>query len=103
LVAGFRSAEGIKFDLVGRVDSVKGGGIRNTFEIVPDAPVSSADFIFGGGNKSLLVNSTNVCKGSHKVKVELTAHNGKRVHYRTPLKPTGCKKKPKHQLHTRRH
>jgi hypothetical protein len=92
LVAAFRSAEGIKFELVGRVDSVKGGGIRNTFEIVPDAPVTSADFIFFGAKKGLLVNSTNLCKGTHKVKVELTGHNGKVSDYRTPLKAK-CGKK----------
>jgi hypothetical protein len=86
LVAAFKSAEGIRFDLVGRVDSVKGGGIRNAFEIVPDAPIASADFTFFGRKKGLLVNSTNVCKGKHRVKVELTAHNGRRLTYRTPLK-----------------
>jgi hypothetical protein len=94
LVAAFKSAEGIKFELVGRVDSVKGGGIRNTFEIVPDAPVTSADFIFGGGKKSLLVNSTDACKGKHKVTVELDGQNGKVSDYRMPLRAK-CGKKGK--------
>jgi hypothetical protein len=92
LVAAFRSAEGIHFDLVGRVDSVRGGGIRNAFEIVPDAPVTSADFTFFGAKKGLLVNSTNLCRGSHRVLVELKGHNGKRATYRTPLR-AGCGKK----------
>jgi hypothetical protein len=63
--------------LVGRIDSVKGGGIRNTFEAVPDAPVTSATFSFQGAGKGLLVNSTNLCKGTHRAEVNLTGHNGK--------------------------
>jgi hypothetical protein len=75
----------IDITLVGRIDSVK-GQIRNTFEFVPDAPVTSADFAFGGGKKSLLVNSTNLCAGKHTVLVDLKGHNGKASRYRTPLK-----------------
>lgn len=90
LVAALHHAE-IDIALVGRIDSVK-GRIRNTFEFVPDAPVTSADFVFGAGRKSLLVNSTDICKGKHTVKVELKGHNGKASNYKTPLKPTGCKK-----------
>jgi hypothetical protein len=92
LVAALHHAE-INIALVGRIDSVK-GQIRNTFEFVPDAPVTSADFVFGAGKKSLLVNSTNICKGKHLVKVELKGHNGKQSNYRTALKAT-CKKHPR--------
>ena len=41
--------------LDGRVDSVS-GGIRNTFEVVPDAPVSTFTLTMRGGSKGLLVN-----------------------------------------------
>ena len=100
LVAALHHEE-INVVLVGRVDSVKGGGIRNTFEFVPDAPVTSADFVFDGAAKGLLQNSTNLCKGTHKVKVLLKAHSGKRVSYKTPLRPTGCRsgKKAKPNRH----
>ena len=94
----------IDISLVGKIDSGKNGGIRNTFEFVPDAPVSSADFTFFGGKKSLLSNSRNLCRSTNKVKVFLKAHSGKRVTYGTPLKPLGCKKhrkKPKHSRHAR--
>jgi hypothetical protein len=102
LVAALHHAE-INVALVGRVDSVKGGGIRNTFEFVPDAPVTSADFTFFGAAKGLLQNSTNLCKGTHKAKVLLKAHSGKRLEYKAPLKPTGCKKsKRKHKRHAQR-
>jgi hypothetical protein len=88
--------------LVGRIDSGDNGGIRNTFEFVPDAPVTSADFTFFGGKKSLLSNSRNLCAGTNKVKVLLKAHSGKRSEYKTPLKPTGCKKKAKKTKQRRR-
>jgi hypothetical protein len=101
LVAAFKSAEGIKFELVGRVDSVKGGGIRNTFEVVPDTPVTSADFTFFGAKKGLLVNSISVCKGKHRVTVELDGHNGKTHDYRTPLKAKCGKRGKKNKRHAR--
>jgi hypothetical protein len=78
--------------LVGFIDSGKNGGIRNTFAFVPDAPVTSADFTFFGGKKSLLSNSRNLCRSVNKVGVELKAHSGKELSYKTPLKPMGCKK-----------
>src|SRR5262249_1133763 len=56
LVAALHSPTGIDFDLVGKIDSVKGGGIRNTFEAAPDAPVSSFTLTMQGGKKGLLVN-----------------------------------------------
>lgn len=68
---------------------------------VPDAPVTSADFTFGGGKTSLLQNSTNICTGRPKVKVNLVGHNGKRARYLTPLR-AGCKhKKRRHKRHFR--
>jgi hypothetical protein len=91
LVAALHSGR-INVALVGRIDSVKGGGIRNTFDFVPDAPVTSADFLFGGGSRSLLVNSTNLCRGKHLVKVELDGHNGKISDYKTPLKAKCAKR-----------
>jgi hypothetical protein len=76
LVVALHNRE-VDFDLVGRVDSVKGGGIRNTFETSPDAPVSSFDLEMEGGKKGLFVNSTNLCKGVHRAKADFTGQNGK--------------------------
>ncbi|HYG96769.1 MAG TPA: hypothetical protein VD741_06630, partial [Solirubrobacterales bacterium] len=67
----------IHIDLVGRIDSVR-GGIRTTFERVPDAPVSRFVLQMKGGKKSLLVNSTNLCRGKHRAAVKMTGQNGKR-------------------------
>jgi hypothetical protein len=82
----------IDVTLVGFIDQGKNGGIRNTFAFIPDAPVTSADFTFFGGKKSLLSNSRNLCRSVNRVGVELKAHSGKQVSYKTPLKPMGCKK-----------
>ena len=74
MVAAFRGGR-IDANLVGRVDSVN-GGIRTTFEFVPDVPVISASFTFFGGKKGLLVNSRDICKGKPKATAKFTAQNG---------------------------
>jgi hypothetical protein len=101
LVAALHHRE-IDVSLVGRVDSVKGGGIRNTFEFVPDAPVTSADFVFDGAAKGLLENSTNICKGKHLATVKLKGHNGKVSNYKAPLKAKCGKKGSTRKRHQRR-
>ncbi len=66
----------IDVDLVGRIDSVK-GGIRSSFETIPDAPVSKFVLSMQGGKKGLLVNSTNLCHKPNRAGVEMDAQNGK--------------------------
>jgi hypothetical protein len=68
----------IEVNLAGRVDSVN-GGIRNTFEVVPDTPVSSAVFSFDGGKKGLLENSTDLCARPHRATAKFTGQNGRRL------------------------
>jgi hypothetical protein len=75
--------------LVGRVDSVR-GGIRTSFEAVPDAPVSSFTLSLPAGKKSLLVNSTDICKGKHRATATFTAQNGKVLQLRPRLN-AGCR------------
>jgi hypothetical protein len=85
----------IDIDLVGRIDSVN-GRIRTTFETVPDAPVSRFVLAMQGGDKSLLVNSTNICRGVHRVKVEIDGQNGKTADQGPKLKAScgkGAKQK----------
>ncbi|HET8954513.1 MAG TPA: hypothetical protein VFN18_02515 [Solirubrobacterales bacterium] len=80
----------IDFNAVGRIDSVN-GGIRNTFDFVPDAPISKVVVDFQGGKKGLLQNSTNLCVGKHRAKTKYTAHSGKEYKAKVALKATGCK------------
>jgi len=93
LVAALHSGE-IDIDLDGRIDSAKGGRIRTNFESVPDAPVTKFTLEMFGGKKSLLVNSTNICKGDHKAISEFTGQNGK-VSDSGPAVKAQCGKKGK--------
>ncbi len=77
LVAALHSGK-IDFNLVGRIDSVKGGRIRNTFELVPDAPVTKFTLEMQGAKKGLLVNSTDLCKSTNRAISDFRGQNGKR-------------------------
>jgi len=80
----------IHIDLVGYIDSnAKTGGIRTTFASVPDAPVSKFVLKMPGGKKSLLENSTNICRGKHRAIVKMDGQNG-RVHNSSPLVQAKC-------------
>ena len=80
----------IDVDLVGRIDSFK-GGIRTTFDAVPDAPVSKFVLTMQGGKKGLLENSKNLCASVNKADVAFTAQNGKTSNS-TPVLTNSCKK-----------
>ena len=80
LVAVLRGpdAQPIEVDLAGRIDSVD-GGIRNTFEVVPDAPVSKFVLTMKGAGKGLLANSENLCAQTSRATARFVAQNGKRL------------------------
>jgi hypothetical protein len=65
LVATLHNAQ-VDIALAGRIDSVQGGRIRNSFEAVPDAPVTKFVLEMQGGKKGLLVNSTDLCKRTNR-------------------------------------
>ena len=79
-------------DLDGRIDSVK-GGIRTSFETIPDAPITRFVLAMKGGKKGLLENSRNLCAaGTGKATVEIDGQNGKTADQRPALN-AGCGKK----------
>jgi hypothetical protein len=80
-------------ELAGRIDSVN-GGIRNSFEVVPDAPVTKFVLKMKGGAKSLLVNSRNLCKSVSRANVKMVGQNGM-THNETPVVTNSCSKKAK--------
>jgi hypothetical protein len=83
----------IRVLLKGKVDSGPNGGIRNTFEAVPDAPVEKFELNLKGGPKySLLVNSENLCKRPQRAITRFTAQNGK-VLQTKPVIANDCGKK----------
>ena len=90
----------IEIELVGRTDSVN-DSLRNTFDVVPDAPVSSFTLNLKGGNKALLVASTNLCRSSERPTVKLAAQNGRKLTLKPQLK-TSCKAKTKRKSFKKR-
>jgi len=87
----------IDIDLVGRIDSVH-GGIRNTFAVVPDAPVSKFVLTMQGGKKGLLQNSRNLCRHTYRADVSFDAQNGLTRDPRPKLgNSCGGKARKKHQ------
>jgi len=64
LVAALRGQ--VNINLVGRIDSVH-GGIRTTYDAVPDVPVSAFVLTIRGGKRGLLTNSRDQCaRKSHR-------------------------------------
>ncbi|HEY2334974.1 MAG TPA: hypothetical protein VGH58_08210 [Solirubrobacterales bacterium] len=82
----------IEVDSVGRIDSVR-GGIRTTFEAVPDAPIGEIIANFPGGKKGLIENSENLCSQVNRVTAKLTAQNGKRAELRPPMRVSCAQRK----------
>jgi hypothetical protein len=89
----------VHLNLVGFIDSVgkKGSEVsrtRNTFAMVPDAPVSKFVLELSGNKKGLLQNSANLCKVKNIATVKLTGQNGKHADLSAPI-ANGCKGKGK--------
>lgn len=94
LVAALHSGK-VDINVVGRIDSVN-GGIRSSFETVPDAPVTKFTLEMQGGKKGLLVNSTNICLKKHRANAVFTGQNGKRLEA-NPVVKAKCGGKRKHK------
>jgi hypothetical protein len=84
---------GVEVDVAGRIDSFK-GGIRGTFPIVPDAPVSKFVLKLNGGKRGLLVNAENLCRKRQGAIAKFIGHanRGWRLH---PELKAECKKTKK--------
>lgn len=78
LVLDLRGPESqpIHLEAAGRTDSLN-GRLRNTFELVPDAPLTRVVVQMQGGNKGLLQNTTNICRRTYRATVRFSAHNGR--------------------------
>jgi hypothetical protein len=102
LVAALRGPDSqpIEVELAGRVDS-QHGGIRNSFELVPDAPVSSFTLEMQGGSKGLIVNSRDLCGGTQRANVSFGAQNGALRDLR-PVVRNDCTGKKHHKARERR-
>jgi hypothetical protein len=90
LVAALHNKQ-VDIALDGHIDAVHKKGtevsrIRNTFETVPDAPVTKFVLEMQGGKKGLLTNSTNLCRGTHRASADFTGQNGKLEDFNPVLK-----------------
>ncbi len=65
---------GLRIEVVGHIDSVH-GGLRGTFETIPDAPVSRFVMNLKGGKQGLLVNSEDLCAGTQRGNALFVGHN----------------------------
>ena len=86
----------VRILLNGRVDTTKHEGLRNTFEAVPDAPVSRFVLEMKGGKKyGLLENSENLCSKPQNASALFVAQNGKSVQLQPKIANDCGKKKTK--------
>ncbi len=96
LVAALRGGgHHLTIDVVGRIDSIR-GGLRGTFDVLPDAPVSKFVMNLFGGKRGLLVNAENLCKGkgSHAANSRMVGQNN-RGDISKPTVVANCKHKKK--------
>jgi hypothetical protein len=88
----------ISINLKGESDTTRAGKLVNTFNNVPDAPVSQFNLNINGGNTGILaVTRTrraliNICTGRHTAEADMDGHNGRR-HDRDIRMKTPCTKK----------
>jgi hypothetical protein len=79
----------------GRVDTTKQKGLRNTFEFVPDAPLSRVVLELKGGKKyGLIENSENLCAAAQTASARFVAHSGQVAQLQPRIK-VQCKKHKK--------
>jgi len=85
----------VRLLLKGKVDTTKQKGLRNTFEAVPDAPVSRFVLEMKGGKRyGLLENSENICRKPQHASAAFRAQNGETLHLQ-PKVSNQCGKKQK--------
>jgi len=79
---------GLRIEVVGHIDSVH-GGLRGTFESVPDAPVSRFVMNLFGGKRGLLVNSEELCGPTRRANALFIGHNNLGTRF-SPLVVARC-------------
>ncbi len=88
----------IAVNLYGKSSTTKSGKLVNTFDQVPDAPISQFNLNIQGGNTGILaVTRTrkakiNLCAGRHVAEADMDAQNGRRHDFDIRMK-TPCTKK----------
>jgi hypothetical protein len=91
----------LAIDLVARISSSRGGGMRASFTDLPDAPVRSFTMTLRRGAGSLLENSADLCTTHSFAGARLIAHDNASRQLRVPLR-SSCPGKSHHHRHPRR-
>jgi hypothetical protein len=91
---------GLQIEVVGRIDSLH-GGLRGTFETLPDAPVSRFVMTLKGGKHGLLVNSEDVCAAKRPANARFTGKNGAVVTLHPRVTNSRCDRKHRPAKHRR--
>jgi hypothetical protein len=95
------SGRGFEIDLVGRIDSSE-GGIRGTFNVIPDAPATKFVLRMRGGKRGILVNAAkNVCAEPPFANARFRGHNNRGWIFH-PVVKAQCGKKKKAKRGERR-
>jgi hypothetical protein len=83
--------EGVRIDLVGDTDIVK-GITSTTFKSVPDEPVNSFELYLPEGKYSQFAANGNFCTEKLLMPTVITGQNGAVIKQTTTITPTGCPK-----------
>ncbi len=81
----------VDIELATRIDSTHGRLRVSTAEL-PDVPLSRVVVDMQGGQKGLFVNSTNICRGKHRARVNAGGQNGRRDVTKPVMRAVGCGK-----------
>jgi hypothetical protein len=89
LVADLRGL--VDVEAVARIDSVN-GGLRASFEDLPDAPLTKVVVDMQGGKTGLIVNSRNLCASTSRAQAHFSGQSGRRYSAK-PLVRVACSSK----------
>jgi hypothetical protein len=93
---------GVEVDVAGRIDSVN-GGLRGTFNQIPDAPVSKFELTLASGKQGLLVVSArNLCHKKQLADSKFMGHASRGLIWKPEVR-ADCKKKKPTKRHRRGH
>jgi hypothetical protein len=86
---------GVHIDLGGKIDSV-GGGLRGSFEGLPDAPISKFVLRMKGGRRGVVEVAENLCRKTQFAKARLVGQSNQGLHLQPKVK-VRCGAKGKHR------
>jgi hypothetical protein len=67
-------------------------GLKTVVPVIPDAPVGHFVFNLAGGKQGYLANTRNICAAPVMVKIDYTAHNGRKYSKTVRVRASVCPK-----------